>query len=35
MAHIHIGTLFAKSAETAPSLHMHRPLSAKKQTSNG
>jgi hypothetical protein len=27
--HIHIGTLFAKSAETVPSLRMHRPLSAK------
>jgi hypothetical protein len=26
--HIHIGTLFAKSAETVPSLYLHRPLSA-------
>jgi hypothetical protein len=27
--HIHIGTLFAKSAETVPYLHMHRSFSAK------
>jgi hypothetical protein len=27
--HIHIGTLFAKSAQTVPSLNMHRLFSAK------
>jgi hypothetical protein len=27
--HIHIGTLFAESAQTVPSLHMQRSFSAK------
>jgi hypothetical protein len=30
--HIHIGTLFAKSAQTVPSLNMHRSFSAKNKS---